>query len=256
MTASCRRSLTRHGSPVTTVLLLTIWLAIVPGAQASEDDSWEGFNRRVFAFNEFVDRWLLKPVARGYVWITPRFVDDAVSNVFSNLGEVGNFTNNLLQGKVDAAATDVSRLLLNSTFGLAGLIDLATRAGVERSEEDFGQTLGTWKVASGPYLVLPFLGPSTVRDAFGRIPDHFLEPQTYIDHDRTRWSVSVTDLVDTRADLLDTERLIQGDRYTFIRDAYLQRRAYLLADGEVEDDFTSDDFEDEEYEDEYYEDEY
>ncbi len=233
--------------PGAIVLSVLIFLGMVSHAQASEEDSWEGFNRRVFAFNEFFDRWLLKPIAKGYVVVTPRFVDDAVTNVFNNLGEVGNFTNNVLQGKVDAAATDVSRLLLNSTIGLGGLIDLATRVGVEGSEEDFGQTLGSWGAGSGPYLMLPFLGPGTVRDAFGRIPDAFLKPQSYIDHDLTRFSVNATDLIDTRADLIEAERLIQGDRYTFIRDAYLQRRAYLLADGEVEDDFTSDDFDDEDY---------
>lgn len=229
------------------VLSVLISLSFASHAQANEEDRWEGFNRRVFAFNEFFDRWLLKPLAKVYVAVTPRFVDDGVSNVFNNVGEVGNFANNVMQGKGHAAMTDISRLLLNSTLGIGGVFDPATKIGVESSEEDFGQTMGTWNVASGPYLVLPFLGPSTVRDAFGKIPDRLLSPVTYIDHDETRLWVSATDLLDTRADLLDTERLIQGDRYTFLRDAYLQRRAYLLADGEVEDDFTSEDFDDEDY---------
>jgi len=209
------------------------------------DDPWEGFNRTMFGFNKFADTYLLKPVAKGYDWVTPDPVDDGVSNVFDNLGETKNFLNDVLQFKFADAGTDVMRFVINSTVGVLGIFDVASGWGFDRNEEDFGQTLAAWGIGSGPYVVLPFLGPTTVRDGIGLFPDHYSVPQAYIDHDETRWSVYIVDAVDTRADLLSAEELIQGDEYSFIRDVYLQRREFLVTDGAVEDDFVSDDFDEE-----------
>lgn len=220
-------------------------LSLCNSGYAIEEDPWEGMNRKIFVFNEFFDKYLLKPIARTYDWLTPRPVDNHITHVYDNLQDVGIFMNNALQGKFEHALTDAGRVLVNSTLGVAGIFDVATNLGMEKHEEDFGQTFAVWRMGSGPYLVLPFLGPSTVRDAFGRIPDAYALPQRYLDHVPTRNSVYGVDIVDTRADLLKLEKLIQGDKYSFIRDAYLQRREYLIADGEIEDDFTADDLDEE-----------
>lgn len=206
-------------------------------ATAAESDPWEGFNRPVFTFNDTIDTYALKPVAQGYQKVTPQFLEDGVHNVFSNIGDVGNLANNLLQGKVAAAGVDTSRLIFNTTFGLLGFFDVGTKMGLQRSDEDFGQTLGAWGLNSGPYLVLPLLGPSTVRDASGKIPDGFVEPYRYMSHVPTRNVIRVVDVVDTRASLLSAEKFISGDKYSFIRNAYLQMREFKVKDGEVEDDF-------------------
>ena len=222
--------------------LISVWLLCASTfLYAVDEDPWESVNRKIFVFNDNVDKYFLKPVAKSYIWLAPEFIEDGVSNIFSNLEDVGIMLNNLCQAKPRDALTDVGRLLLNSSIGMAGFFDVATRLGLEKHEEDFGQTLGLWHVAAGPYIVLPFLGPSTVRDAFARIPDSYLSPQQYIDHVPTRNSIHGVDIVDARASLLNAEELIQGDRYSFIRDVYLQRRNFLVLDGEVEDEFTSDD---------------
>lgn len=239
------RSIKKKTHFVTRPILLAALLGCSSHTYAVEEDPWEGFNRGVFAFNEFVDRYFLKPVAKAYDWVTPDPVDDSISNVYKNLGEVGNFVNDLLQGKFSEASHDAGRFLVNTTVGIGGLFDPATKLGLERNEEDFGQTFANWNLESGPFVMLPLFGPSTVRDALGRIPDAFTSPQRYLDHVPTRNSVYALDIVDTRADLLKLEELIQGDKYSFIRDVYLQRRAFLAADGDVEDDFTADDLEDE-----------
>jgi len=214
------------------------------GEAEDNPDPWEGFNRRVFAFNESADRWVLKPVARTYHELAPSPVETGVSNFFANLGEVNNFLNNLLQGKFKGALTDLSRFVINSTLGAVGLIDVATEMGLQRNNEDFGQTLGYWGVSSGPYLVVPLLGPRTVRDGLGNVPDIYANPLTYMDHTRTRNSIAAGGAVSLRASLLETEKLIRGDRYIFMRDAYLQRREFLVRDGEVEDDFGEEEFDD------------
>lgn len=204
---------------------------------AAEQDPWEGFNRKVFAFNEFCDRYFMKPVAKGYQWLMPDVADRAVSNVFSNLGDVVVFANDIFQFKFSDAGVDLGRVLMNTTLGLAGTIDVATKVGLEKNEEDFGQTLGAWGSDSGPYVVLPFLGPSTLRDAFGRVPDAFVAPLGYVHDVPVRNSLYGLNAVDTRADLIKAESLISGDKYTFMRDAYLQRREALVQDGQVKDDF-------------------
>jgi phospholipid-binding lipoprotein MlaA len=228
----------------------TVWNGLFGGAlvaalamfgaaslQAAEEDPWESVNRVVFRFNDTVDTYALKPVAKGYDRFTPEFLQDGIGNVFGNLGDVVVLSNDLLQGKIHDAGIDTSRILFNTTFGVLGFFDVATRMGLHKNDEDFGQTLGAWGLGSGPYLVLPLLGPSSVRDTAGRVPDAFLQPYPYIDHIPTRNLTRAVNTVDTRADLLSAERMITGDKYIFVRNAYLQNREFRTQDGEVEDDF-------------------
>ena len=213
-------------------------LAVLPlAANAAEEDPWEGFNRPVFSFNDTLDTYALKPVAKGYQAVTPRFFEDGVHNVFRNIGDVTNLANNLLQGKVHDAGVAGGRLIFNTTFGLLGFFDVASEMGLQRNDEDFGQTLGAWGLGSGPYLVVPFLGPSSLRDAPAKIPDSFLGPYPYIDHVPTRNVTRAVNVVDTRASLLSAEKMVSGDKYIFVRNAYLQNREFRVKDGEVVDDF-------------------
>ncbi len=205
-------------------------------AQASADP-WEGFNRRVFAFNDRLDAYLLKPIAKGYQAVTPRLLDQGVTNFFGNLGEVSVVTNDLLQGKLGQASRDGLRFLVNSTIGFFGLFDVAGRIGLRANNEDFGQTLAVWGVPSGPYLVLPFLGPSSVRGSAALVPESQLSPLRYTEDEALGYQLLGLDVVDTRADLLSAEEVVRGDRYIFVRDAYLQRREFLIQDGQVEDEF-------------------
>ncbi|MGH8438226.1 MAG: MlaA family lipoprotein [Pseudomonas sp.] len=216
----------------------SLLLAPMGAAQAAtEDDPWESINRPIFTFNDTVDTYALKPLAKGYQAITPQFLEDGIHNMFLNLGDVTNLANNVLQLKPHAAGVDTARLIVNTTFGLGGFFDVGTKMGLQRNDEDFGQTLGYWGVSSGPYVMLPLLGPSTVRDAIGKYPDTYTEPYRYIDHVPTRNSAFAVDVVDTRASLLSAEKLIRGDKYVFIRNAYLQNREFKVKDGEVKDDF-------------------
>lgn len=216
------------------------------------DDPWEGFNRKVFVFNDVLDRYALKPVARGYRTITPDPVETGVGNFFSNLGEVRTAINSVLQGKPANAGLATSRFLINSTVGIGGLLDYATLMEITADKEDFGQTLAVWGWDDSRYLVLPFLGPSTLRDTTGLPADIAAYPVTYVDDDTVRISLTALNLIDTRAGLLDQEELIRGDRYRFIRDAYLQSRQFEVSDGELGDDpFASEtfDFDDSDFED-------
>ncbi|GAB3469543.1 MlaA family lipoprotein [Azotobacter salinestris] len=219
--------------------LVCAGLALLPVMTAvAEEDPWEGVNRAIFRFNDTLDAYFLKPVAKGYQAITPQFLEDGVHNVYRNIGDVGNLANDLLQAKFHDAGVDSSRLLLNSTLGVVGFFDVATKMGLDRNDEDFGQTLGAWGVQSGPYVVLPFFGPSTVRDAGGLVVDSYTKPYPYMDDDiRTRNIMFGLNVVDTRASLLSAEKLITGDKYVFIRNAYLQNREFKVQDGNVEDDF-------------------
>ncbi|WP_460420651.1 MlaA family lipoprotein [Pseudomonas sp. ZL2] len=213
-------------------------LAPVVAAQAAtEDDPWESINRPIFRFNDTVDTYALKPLAQGYQAVTPQFLEDGIHNMFRNLGDVTNLANNVLQLKPHAAGVDTARLIVNTTFGIGGFFDVGTKMGLQRNDEDFGQTLGYWGVGSGPYVMLPLLGPSTVRDAIAKYPDTYTEPYRYIDHVPTRNTAAAVDVVDTRASLLSAEKLINGDKYIFIRNAYLQNREFKVKDGEVVDDF-------------------
>ncbi|MGM0982465.1 MAG: MlaA family lipoprotein [Pseudomonadota bacterium] len=212
--------------------------------ERNPDDPWEGFNRKVFAFNDVIDRYALKPVAKGYRFITPDPVEAGVGNFFSNLGEPRTALNSLLQGKGSNASIATGRFLINTTIGLGGLFDVATQLEITGREEDFGQTLGTWGWEESRYLVLPLLGPSTVRDTGGLPVDMYSYPTTYVEDDEVRMGLTALRVIDTRAGLLDQEKMIRGDRYSFIRDTYLQQRRFEVSDGDMgEDPFASDEFE-------------
>jgi phospholipid-binding lipoprotein MlaA len=206
-------------------------------AQAADEDPWEGVNRAIFRFNDTLDTYALKPLAQGYEFITPQFLEDGIHNMFKNVGDVTNLANDVLQAKPAAAGVDTARLIFNTTFGLAGFFDVGTKMGLQRNDEDFGQTLGYWGVGSGPFVMLPFFGPSTVRDAVAKYPDTYTAPYRYIDDVPVRNSLLGLNVVDTRASLLSAEKLINGDKYIFIRNAFLQNREFKVKDGKVVDDF-------------------
>ena len=203
--------------------------------QVNGRDPWEGFNRKVYRFNDKVDRVVTKPLAKGYRRITPRPVRRSVGNFFRNLLEPTTVVNDLLQGKPLHAISDASRFLLNSTLGIVGLFDVATKVGVERNQEDFGQTLAVWGISSGPYVVLPFLGPSNMRDALGLLPYYyFTDPRLSLDEREARIALIAIDVIDFRSQLLGTTRLLdlQLDPYLFSRESYRQKRLDLIFDGE------------------------
>ncbi len=218
-------------------IFLSVLLGVIAipalAEEQSEADPWEGFNRAMFRFNDTLDRYALKPVAQGYKVIMPNLIETGVSNFFGNLSDVGSMLNNLLQLKGNAAGQDLGRVVFNSTIGLGGIIDVATPMGLPEHNEDFGQTLGYWGMETGPYLVLPLLGPSSVRDGIGLIPDSMVDPVGEVDPIRTRNQLYGLRIIDTRAGLLAAEQLLTGDRYTAMRDAYLQRREFLVNDGKV-----------------------
>lgn len=193
-------------------------------------------NRAVFTFNENADEYVIKPVAEAYQFVLPDFVRTGVTNFFSNIGDVFVAVNNLLQGKPGNAANDIGRFLVNSTIGILGLFDVATEAGLEKNKEDFGQTLGVWGVPSGPYVVLPLFGPSSVRDTAGLALDiktDFILNSNQLNHDQKVGS-TVLRVVNQRANLLDASQLLEDaafDKYSFLRDSYLQRRRNQVYDG-------------------------
>lgn len=196
-------------------------------------DPLEPLNRQVFAFNDTVDTYALQPVARGYVKVVPTFVRTGVGNVFSNLEDALIGVNNLLQGKPTRALGDLGRLVLNSSIGLFGVFDVATPFGLEKHDEDFGQTLGAWGFGSGPYFVLPFLGPSSLRDT-SNLGALFLDPTSSISRIPVRNSVKGLRLIDARAQLLEAGQALEEaalDKYVFMRDFYLQRRESQVYDG-------------------------
>ncbi len=219
------------------VLLLAAALLLLGGCASTGNprDPFEPVNRGIYKFNDHADNLLIMPVAELYRGrMIPEFVRTGISNFFSNINDVIVALNSLLQGKVTQAALDVSRITVNTTIGLLGVLDVATDMGLEKHNEDFGQTLGYWGLGSGPYLVLPFLGPSSVRDGIGLIGDIYSDPRSYIDPVRTRNQVFALGFVNRRAELLEAGRLLEAaalDPYDFLRDAYLQRRRNLVYDG-------------------------
>jgi phospholipid-binding lipoprotein MlaA len=199
-----------------------------------EKDPLESFNRAMFEFNDGFDRHIFKPVAEGYEAVVPAPVSNSISNLFSHLDDVVVIVNDLLQLKFEQTLQDLGRFTFNTTFGLFGLFDVASHMALPKHNEDFGQTLGRWGVGSGPYLVLPLLGPSTVRDGTGLLADWEVDPIAYIEDDPTRWGTIGLKAVDTRAGLLRASRILDTaalDPYVFLRDAYLQRRNNLVYDG-------------------------
>ncbi len=198
-------------------------------------DPYEKFNRSMFAFNDAVDEAALKPAATAYKAVLPSFVQTGVNNFFGNLSDVWTAANNLMQGKGSQGMSDASRVVMNSTFGVVGLFDIASELGLQKHNEDFGQTLGYWGVPAGPYVMLPLLGPSTVRDTAGLPLDIAADPWNTVDPTGVRYLGTVTRVVDQRAVLLDASNLLEEaalDRYEFIRDGFLQRRQNKVFDGE------------------------
>ena len=200
---------------------------------ASENDPLEPLNRTVFVFNDALDQAVLKPVSEVYTQFTPDPFERGVRNFFSNIGEVRNATNNLFQGKWKATLSSSGRFMINSTVGIGGLFDVATKIGLPVEREDFGQTLGRWGVPTGPYLVVPIVGPSTIRDGSGTLADVWLSPLQYTELNLLeRGGLAALDGIQTRADLLSSEGLLSGDKYLVIREAYLSKREYEVQDGQ------------------------
>ena len=221
-----------HRMLVRTLIASAMGVAVNAGAQVY--DPIEPVNRVIFSFNDKLDQYVLRPVAQGYVNVVPRLVRTGVSNVFGNISDMFSALNNALQGKSEPLGNDLGRVLVNSTFGLGGIFDIAGEGGVEKSGEDFGQTLGYWGLGPGPYLVLPILGPSSVRDTAGLIVQGYLDPVNQVTPNPNKYELIGARAIDARAGLLGTEDLVAGaalDRYTFIRSAYTQRRRSLVYDG-------------------------
>jgi phospholipid-binding lipoprotein MlaA len=229
-------------------LLVVLLLSICNGCATATDqpetpnpDPFEGANRVVFAFNDSVDRWVLAPVARGYNGIMPVFAQRGVSNFFANLYDLNGAVNAVLQGRFTNAAKNTGRFVVNSTVGMLGFVDVATEMGISPYRTDFGHTLAIWGFRSGPYLMVPLFGPRTVRSGVGTAFDTVASLQWQMDTTTRNWLFAV-EIIDNRAALTAAEDLITGDRYIFIRDAYLQQREYFVTGGVVEDTFS--DFED------------
>jgi phospholipid-binding lipoprotein MlaA len=217
-------------------LLCLLFLSGCATVDADRDprDPWEGFNRGVYSFNETFDEYVAQPVARGYVAVLHQEIRTRVSNFFANIQDLLIGANNFLQGKFEDGVNDWARFTFNSTFGLLGLHDIASDLGLEKHNEDFGQTLGWWGVGPGPYLILPFLGSSTVRDATGTAVDWAVQPVGEVRPIALRNTLYGLYFVDTRAQFLDASRILEEaalDKYVFQRDAYLQRRRSLIYDG-------------------------
>jgi phospholipid-binding lipoprotein MlaA len=203
-------------------------------------DPFESTNRIVFEISDDLDTMILRPVAEIYRDVTPRFIKNSVTNFFYNLSEVDTVVNQLLQGKIVLAGQDSLRFLINSTIGIVGFVDVATRVGFERHDEDFGQTLGYWGVPAGPYVFLPLIGPSTIRDSFSKPTSWFLSGNFSVSDEEAKIFINLLDAVETRERLLVAEKLIVGDKYEFVKSVYLQTRNDLVFDGEVEDEFLTD----------------
>ena len=203
-------------------------------------DPFESTNRIVFEISDDLDTMILRPVAEIYRDVTPRFIKNSVTNFFYNLSEVDTVVNQLLQGKIVLAGQDSLRFLINSTIGIVGFVDVATRVGFERHDEDFGQTLGYWGVPAGPYVFLPLIGPSTIRDSFSKPTSWFLSGNFSVSDEEAKIFINLLDAVETRERLLVAEKLIVGEKYEFVKSVYLQTRNDLVFDGEVEDEFLTD----------------
>ena len=203
----------------------------------SEIDPFQDLNEKTHNLNRSLDDSIATPVAKVYKTITPDFIELGVTNFTDNIEDVNIALNNLLQGKIKDGFSDIFRFTLNSTIGLFGFFDVASEIGLEKHSEDFGQTLAVWGVSEGPYIVLPLLGPSSLRDTLARIPEAFMTPLLLIDHDRTGYELTAIDLLEKRARYLGLETIVIGDEYLFYRDAFFQSREFDIKDGNIEDDF-------------------
>jgi phospholipid-binding lipoprotein MlaA len=227
----------------TPAVVVVLWLfglcAMSVSAEQSRDtDPYQNINQTIFSVNQSLDDHFARPLAKMYVDVTPDVIETAIANVFDNLDELTTVFNHVLQAKFAQAANHSGRFGVNSTLGLVGFFDVASLLGLKKSDsEDFGQTLGYWGVPEGPYLMLPLLGPSTMRDAPTKIVDRITDPLNYLDQNTDRMVAKGAGLVVKRAALLEYDTLLSGDSYTLVRDVYLQRRAYQVNDGRVEDEF-------------------
>lgn len=226
----------RGGARLRHSALALVLAVLLSGCATSGNpkDPIEGFNRAMFAINDGVDQAVLRPVAVGYDTVLPSPVKKGVSNFFGNISDVFTGVNNILQGKVAHGVSDFGRVLLNSTVGLFGLIDVASDVGMEKHDEDFGQTFGRWGADSGAYVVLPLMGPSSVRDAIGTVVDSNTSLIPHIDDVSVRNSLLALNLIDKRAGFLAADKVVDAaalDKYSYVRDAYLQRRTNLVHDG-------------------------
>ena len=223
---------------VSTLVLLCLLLFGCAAAPVKRDprDPWERMNRTTYKFNDGFDKAIARPVARTYQKVTPRFVRTGVSNFIDNLTYPTTIVNDLLQAKFLQTGADTGRFLLNTTVGIGGLLDPAAAAGLNKNDEDFGQTLGKWGVKPGPYLVVPFVGFSDVRDGFGRVTDIFTTPTHYIRNGYISWPLWGVEVLDARYRLLGADAVVDSafDPYQFTKNAYLQRRQYLVTDGEID----------------------
>ena len=226
------------------IRFLFVLLFSLPVFSEEISDPFEDLNRDIFIFNEKLDEKLLKPAAIAYRKVTPQFARSGVTNFFNNLEEIDTTINQVLQGEIKYAFNDAGRFVINTTIGLFGLIDVASKMGLERHEEDFGQTLGVWGFDSGPYIMIPFLGPSNPRDLLSRPISSFLSGTFAMEDDDVKITLVGIDALETRERLLDAETLIIGDKYIFVKDAYVQSREYEIKNGSTEDDEFLDDMED------------
>jgi phospholipid-binding lipoprotein MlaA len=221
------------------LVVVTAGCSSIPKEQRDPRDPWQGYNRAMFKFNTDFDNAFLKPVAQGYQAVVPEPVNRGITNFFNNVADITSAVNNVLQFKLSRAGTDVSRVVVNTTVGLVGFIDVATNMGIPSYKEDFGQTLGYWGFGDGPYFMMPVLGPSSVRDTVGFAGDVVIDPFFSLEADEIYWGFVVLRAVDTRAGLLVAGDLMDEaalDPYVFVRDAYLQRRRNLVHDGNPPDD--------------------
>jgi phospholipid-binding lipoprotein MlaA len=220
------------------LFLASLTMGIAHSLAEEVKDPFEGFNRTVHRFNMVLDDYIARPTAVIYTTLVPSPVEKGIANVFSNLDEISNVANDVLQGKFAQAGNDSGRFVINATLGIGGLFEVAESLGLPKSEgEDFSQTLAKWGVPDGPFLMLPLVGPATLRDVPSRFIDSQASPISQIDDVSERNSLRVLSLVSTRAELLEFDDVIAGDSYIFLRDIYLQRKDYLESDGVIEDDF-------------------
>ena len=226
---------------MTKVLIVILSLSYFSFLQ-SEIDPFKELNEKTHNLNQGLDESIATPIAKVYKKVTPDFVEVGVTNFTDNIEDINIALNNLLQAKIKDGLSDILRFTINSTIGLLGFFDVASSMGFQKHSEDFGQTLAVWGVSDGPYIVLPILGPSSLRDTLARIPEAFMTPLLLIDHDRTGYELTAIDLLDKRARYLGLESIVVGDEYLFYRDAYFQSREFDINDGVIEDDFDDFDF--------------
>ncbi len=241
---SMQKSIINTRLVMSSLVISSLLVGCASTAKPNELDPWEGWNRGTQEFNDDLDKAVLKPMAKGYLWITPKFVNDGITNFFSNMNDIGVTLNDVMQLKMTQGGMDASRFLVNTTAGVAGFVDVATMIDLPKHNEDFGQTLGFWGVPTGNYLVVPLMGASSPREVGGAIGDALMNPLTYTfvfaggtaAVSAINAGAKTVDVTDTRADLIPTEKIVDEasiDRYSFIKNAYQQRREYLLHDGNV-----------------------